>query len=144
MMNCTSSSSYEPSGRRICPPAWHIAANEELKVLEGAADRHFDIGDPIWDENGSRGFDAGLNLKSTSGWNNQGNGNDLFGFGGQPGGYRNNNGSFYDSGHSGYWWSSAEYNTGTSWDRIIDYNSMQVGQSIYGKLLGFSVRCLKD
>jgi len=31
--------------------------------------------------------DAGTNLKTTSGWNNEGNGTDLFGFSGLPGGH---------------------------------------------------------
>jgi uncharacterized protein (TIGR02145 family) len=51
----------------ICPPGWHLPTDEEWKVLEGAVDSQYGIGNPEWDENDYRGYDAGTNLKSTSG-----------------------------------------------------------------------------
>ena len=33
------------------------------------------------------------------------------GFTGLPGGYRDNDGTFYDIGYNGYWWSSTESDT---------------------------------
>ena len=33
----------------ICPPGWHLPTDEEWKVLEGAVDSQYGIGDPEWD-----------------------------------------------------------------------------------------------
>ncbi len=91
----------------ICPPGWHLPTDEEWKVLEGAVDSQYGIGDLQWDIlSDYRGFDAGSNLKTTSGWYYNGNGTDLFGFSGLPGGLRFNWGGFSNKGGSGYWWSS--------------------------------------
>lgn len=79
----------------ICPPGWHIPEDEEWKILEGAVDSQYRIGNQIWNFYGLRGYDAGKNLKTISGWNGNGNGTDLFGFSGLPGGYRYSNGYFY-------------------------------------------------
>ena len=49
----------------ICPTGWHIATDEELKTLEGTVDSQYGVGDPVWDETGNRGLDAGGNLKET-------------------------------------------------------------------------------
>ena len=36
----------------ICPPGWHLPTDEEWKVLEGAVDSQYGIGDPEWDNCG--------------------------------------------------------------------------------------------
>ena len=36
----------------ICPPDWHLPTDEEWKVLEGAVDSQYGIGDYTWDVNG--------------------------------------------------------------------------------------------
>jgi uncharacterized protein (TIGR02145 family) len=128
----------------ICPQGWHLPTDEEWKVLEGAVDSKFGIGDPEWDVSGDRGVFAGANLKTTSGWVNYGNGSDTFGFSALPGGYRNNSSNFYDVRGSGYWWLSTEHNAGSSLDRILDSFNSTAARSIYGKILGFSVRCIRD
>ncbi|MCK4980234.1 MAG: hypothetical protein KAS62_07550, partial [Candidatus Delongbacteria bacterium] len=64
----------------ICPPGWHIPTDDEWKILEGTVDSQYPVGDPEWDGTSVRGFDAGLNLKSTSGWILNGNGTGLYGF----------------------------------------------------------------
>ena len=72
--------STEERAQGICPDGWHIPTDEELKVLEGMVDSNFPIGHPVWDQTDWRGFDAGNNLKSTSGWVNNGNGTDMYGY----------------------------------------------------------------
>jgi uncharacterized protein (TIGR02145 family) len=126
----------------ICPPGWHLPTDEEWKVLEGAVDSLYGIGDNIWDNDYFRGYDAGTNLKTTSGWHANENGTDLFGFSGQPGGY---SGAifFYDFGFTGRWWTS----TSTyyyAWYRGLDYSNPRVDRSLTQKDCGFSVRCLRD
>ena len=127
----------------ICPPDWHLPTDEEWKVLQGAVDSQFWIGNPTWDEVGYWGFDAGTNLKTTSGWNNNGNGTDSFGFSGLPGGYRLVNGYFAVIGSYGLWWTSTENFGGIAWLRAI-YSNPEVGRSMDGKDYGYSVRCLRD
>ncbi len=129
----------------ICPPGWHLPTDEEWKVLTGAVDSQFGIGNPEWDMSIEyRGYDAGTNLK-TSGWNYGGNGTDLFGFSGQPGGIRYYYGYFYGVGNNGYWCSSTELNFSFAWFRNLNVNYPGVYRD-YGLLKedGFSARCLRD
>lgn len=130
----------------ICPSGWHLPMDEEWKVLEGAVDSQYGIGDPEWDiEFDNRGFDAGTNLKSISGWYYEGNGTDLFGFSGLPGGYRYIGGSFVDVGYLGPWWTSTENFYDFAWDRGLDCFDPGVYRGYdYDEDYGFSVRCLRD
>ena len=93
----------------ICPEGWRIPSDDEWKILEGTVDSQYPVGDPIWNNMGWRGFDAGLNLKSTNGWYNNGNGTDLFGFTSLPAGCRNYNGSFSYINNRTRFWTSTEH-----------------------------------
>ena len=131
----------------ICPPGWHIPTDEEWKVLEGCVDSQYGVGDPGWDYTVWRGYDAGLNMKSTIGWYGGGNGTDLFGFSGLPGGHRYNDGGFNYVGNHGGWWSATEGNDGCAWGRGLDsygQGANAVGRYCYYQWLGLSVRCLRD
>ena len=90
------------------------------------------------------GVNAGTQMKSTSGWDNGGNGTNSSGFAGLPGGYRDLNGTFDYVGYYGYWWSSSEYDATSAWKRILYYNYNNVLRSGSSKTDGFSVRCLRD
>ncbi|MCD4697803.1 MAG: T9SS type A sorting domain-containing protein [Bacteroidales bacterium] len=128
----------------ICPPDWHLPTDEEWKILEGTVDSQYPVGDPEWDDYGLRGLDAGLNLKSTSGWYYGGNGTDLYSFTGLPGGYRiASGGSFYLLSVDGYFWSSDESGS-NAWIRLLRYDSAQVSRTYGDKSCGFSVRCVQD
>ena len=129
----------------ICPSGWHLPTDEELKVLEGAVDSHYGIGAPEWDiEYDYRGFDAGMNLKSINSWCHEGNGTDLFGFSGLPGGYRSYGGSFNFIGNYGYWATSTESDYYGAWGRYLNYDFPEAFRSYNYKGDGFSVRCLRD
>jgi uncharacterized protein (TIGR02145 family) len=79
----------------ICPTGWRIPTDFDWKVLEGTVDSQYEIGDPEWNDTWTRGFDVGLNLKSTTGWLINLNGLDLYGFNSLPAGERDyNNGIF--------------------------------------------------
>ena len=54
-----------PGIEGICPPGWHIPDEAEWKTLEGAVDSQYGIADPIWNNTGFRGYDAGKKLKTT-------------------------------------------------------------------------------
>lgn len=129
----------------ICPTGWHIPTDEEWKVLEGAVDSQYGFGDQEWDIAWDyRGYDAGTNLKTTSGWYYGGNGTDLFGFSGLPGGSRDGSGRFGLIGYYGGWWTSMEGNYYGAWDRGLDYFSPEVYRYYSSKEDGYSVRCLRD
>jgi uncharacterized protein (TIGR02145 family) len=135
----------EEGARGICPEGWHIPTDEEWKILEGAVDTHYGIGNPIWDVYGLRGFDAGMHLKSTTHWYGNGNGTDHFGFTGLPGGYRYSNGYFYFKHQHGLWWSSTEGNASSAWNRYLSHDNSKVDRDFgNNKLFSFSVRCIRD
>ena len=141
MMNGATSSNTVPSGvQGICPTGWHIPSDEEYKILEGSVDSQYDYPDSEWDEYGWRGFDVGTNLRSTSGWSANNNGNDTYGFSALPGGYRH--GSSYLLGSQGLWWSSTQYTSTNAWQRTLSTN--QIYRGSFNKWRQYSVRCIKD
>ncbi len=128
----------------ICPTGWHIPCDEEWNVLEGSVDSQYGIGDPEWDDNVIRGFDVGTRLRSTNGWDSNGNGNDLAGFSGLPSGIVNADGNFYLITAYAYWWTSTESNNDKSWYNFLNYNSPEVTRLNEDKDYGFNVRCVMD
>ena len=115
----------------LCPSGWHVPTHQEWEDLEA----HLAA-------NGHSGYE-GTALKSTSGWNDNGNGTDDFGFGALPGGDRSFDGFFGGKGYECYWWSSSPID-GNAWQ----WNLFSGGQGIYqdesDNLSRFSVRCLRD
>jgi len=127
----------------ICPQGWHIPTDEEWKVLEGAVDSQYGIGDNEWDDWGQRGFDVSPILRTTSGWYENENGTDLYGFSGLPGGMLFFPNYFNYVGMYSYYWTSNEHNGYKAWRRSINYHNYSHRHFDY-PTFGFSVRCLKD
>jgi uncharacterized protein (TIGR02145 family) len=115
--------------RGLAPEGWHIPTDAEWTTLTD-----FLGGEEI----------AGTKMKSTSGWNENGNGTNSSGFSGLPGGNRNYYGSFYYIGEYGFWWSSSEGTTYNAWGREMNYGNGNVFRFNIDKSFGFSVRCLRD
>ncbi|MCD4745831.1 MAG: hypothetical protein K8R58_05990, partial [Bacteroidales bacterium] len=134
----------DTASQGICPEGWYLPTDHEWKILEGTVDSQYPVGDPIWDDTDWRGYDAGLNLKSTSGWLGGGNGSGLYGFEALPGGIRSTFGSFVSLTFSAYFWSSSEFSSSHAWSRYLYYVNVKVYRSYYDKDYGFSVRCLQD
>jgi uncharacterized protein (TIGR02145 family) len=129
----------------ICPPGWHLPSDEEWKVLEGAVDSQFGIGDPVWEEWWSyRGYDAGMNMKSTTGWWEGASGSDPFGFSALPAGYREIDGTFQWASEWTGWWSTWIAGDTGAWGRFLYAYFTTICRSDYIQDAGFSVRCLKD
>jgi uncharacterized protein (TIGR02145 family) len=129
----------------ICPPGWHIPTDEEWKVLEGAVDSLYGIGDPEWDIAGVyRGFNVGTNLKTTSGWLFGGNGTDLFGFSCLPGGYRGSFGGFYDYNSTGAWWTSTEIVSSTYYRCLTSSYQQMFRYDWPNSTQGYHVRCIRN
>ena len=125
------------TAKKVCPAGWHLPSDGEWTLLT----EHLG-GEKV----------SGTKMKSTSGWNNKGNGTDESGFYGFPGGYRNNKGNFYDIGGAGNWWSASEdfeWNgygmvSYSVWERELGNYSDNLIKMKGNKPNGFSVRCLKD
>ena len=115
--------------RGICPEGWHLPDSTEWNTLFTAV--------------GGKST-AGKMLKSTSGWNSNGNGMDAFAFSALPAGYRRPNGDFNDEGTNAFFWSSSEGDS--NYSSIVDlyYGDGNAYLNNDSKLYGFSVRCLKD
>lgn len=122
-----------------CPSGWHMPSDEDWCALTTYIDPTVDC-----DEVGFSGTDAGYKMKSTSGWYNNGNGSDAFGFAALPGGYYLPSPSFYGLSEWGEWWSFTEFNSSDAWGRRLYYNLDDVSRYYFDKTTGRSVRCLKD
>ena len=113
----------------ICPTGWHLPSQTEWMALFTAV--------------GGQST-AGKVLKSQSGWNNNGNGTDAFGFSALPAGDRLSDGYFYDVGARTYFWSSSEVNSSDAYIMLLYHNLKDAYLYNYDKKLVFSVRCVKD
>ncbi len=123
-----------------CPSGWHLPSDEEWKTLE----MYLGMSQSEADATSWRGTDEGKKMKSTSGWNSNGNGTDAVGFSALPGGDRYPNGDFCHLGDTGYWWSATEGTNDYAWYRRLHYISDKVNRHYTGRDYGFSVRCLLD
>ena len=117
------------AAKSACPAGWHLPSDAEWTALTdyvGGAST------------------PGPKLKATSGWNNNGNGTDQYGFAALPGGDGYSGGSFGNAGNYGYWWSATEDNASLAWRRLMNYGSKDVYGGSNNKALLFSVRCVAD
>jgi len=86
---------------------------------------------------------AGKALKAVVGWNNNGNGTDTKEFSALPGGSQYPDGSFFNKGISGRWWTATVYGSGSAYARRMD-SADGVVQDILDRNYGNSVRCLRE
>ena len=134
---------YAVNTGNLCPTGWKVPSDNDWKYLEGVVDSQFGINDPEWDKSDWRGYDVSLNLKSSSGWELEGNGLDEFGFSALPGGRRATNGNFSDLGARGFWWSNTDDEADNALRRIIRYNLNTSFRGTYDKEGGYAVRCIR-
>ena len=123
--------------RGICPKGWHLPSNDEWKALIVAVDGS------ITEYTSSN--TAGSKLKSVTGWYDDGNGEDTFGFSALPAGIRDGRGSYYYyEGDFASFWSSTENYSNPAY-KVTLFNDKD-GASLISdnKADGHSVRCLKD
>ena len=145
IMNGAPSSSTVPSGvQGICPDGWHIPSDMEWCILTQEIDPTMNCNASGWS-----GTDAGVKMKSTTGWNSSswnpnGNGTNESGFTGRPAGQRNTNGTFSTMGELANFWTSTEYDGYEAWYRNLVNYDVYVDRWHYYKTYGFSVRCVRD
>ena len=121
---------YAVTSGKLCPQGWHVPANYEFRALidnlhPNTGDKLKVTGKTFWKKN----------LETTT---------NESGFGAMPGGTRQLNGSFQAEGVLGQWWSSAPGSSHSGEGMMIYDNSIRVTvQGIY-KVVGASVRCIRD
>ena len=133
----TAGSNSNPSNiQGICPDGWHIPSFEEWAELGNFVNNDY------------QGYnEPRATLKSTSGWKNNGNGTDTYGFSAFPSGLRSSNGFFNNLGLKATWWSTTESYIGGVETFYLTYNSSSL-HLVDGfgdrKSSGLCVRCVKD
>jgi uncharacterized protein (TIGR02145 family) len=118
--------------RGLAPTGWHIPSDDEWTTLST-----FLGGDSV----------AGGAMKETGTihWITPNTGaNNSSGFTGLPGGVRDDRGEFDVIENDAYWWSSSELNSTDAWSRYLGFYGGLIGRTNTEKLIGFSVRCLRD
>ena len=110
-----------------CPSGWHLPTGNEFEMLFNSVG-----GDTI----------AGNMLKSASGWNDGGNGLDIYGFSALPTYCRVANSCYFKDGDGAAFWSDTE--NGDAYAQHVFLNaSVGAFLDFSGKSYAFSVRCLK-
>jgi uncharacterized protein (TIGR02145 family) len=131
---------YAVNTGKLCPAGWHVPSKQEWNILETmlgfAHDQTF--------RPGIKRTDQGRQMKSTTGWYNNGNGTNSSGFSGLPGGYRMGDGIYTNVGNEGNWWSFTARSSEVAWGRYLDNNSSEVQTNYGSSRIGFSVRCIMD
>lgn len=115
--------------RGLAPEGWHVPSDEEWTTLTES------IGGMA---------EAGVRLKSQSGWSNNGNGRDDFGFNILAAGGRGGVSGFNGEGTVAVFWSSTSKSPSFAWYRVVHAHRTGVFQESDDKMSGFSVRCVKD
>lgn len=115
--------------RGLAPTGYHIPTEKEWNVLT--------------DYLGGKNV-AGKKIKSTNGWNPNGNGTNKSGFSALPGGHGYDDGSFGFVGVVGCWWSSTELYTDSAFFHQINLSEDNLQNSLSDKKFGFSVRCVRN
>jgi uncharacterized protein (TIGR02145 family) len=117
--------------RGICPSGWHLPSDKEWTALTNYLGKNV----------------AGGKMKSIGNiyWQatNEGATNES-GFFALPGGYRDNNGSFYSIRYEAFFWSATVVGGSSAWSRTLYSGTSFVAATTANKSSGASVRCLRD
>lgn len=115
--------------KKACPEGWHLPNDDEWKILfneVGGAEQ------------------AGLQLKSTSGWESGENGKDKYGFEASPMGYRDPLDERQKKGYRALFWSATELDNNNAYNWRFDGVSDYVFHEDYPKNYNLSVRCIEN
>jgi uncharacterized protein (TIGR02145 family) len=127
---------YTVETEKICPIGWHVPSNSDWRNLEQFLynEGYSDI--------------EGVALKAKSGWKNNGNGRDIYGFSALPAGsYRADYSNWYwqdDSGEYATWWSFGAFSETAIMVYDMNYLSDKLTSGGNYKYFGQSIRCIKD
>jgi len=113
----------------ICPPGWHLPTKTEWETL--------------FTEVGGQST-AGIVFKSQTGWFDDGNGTDAYGFSAVPACARSSNGAFRFEGSLVYFWSASISESSYAYCMQLFYNFENADLSGCNESYAFSIRCLKN
>ncbi|PBC67313.1 fibrobacter succinogenes major paralogous domain-containing protein [Fibrobacter sp. UWS1] len=131
--------------RGVCPEGWHLPTEEDFRILSRGTGA-------TWDERNFYYIDAGKYLKSTSGWNDNGNGTDAYGFSALPAGIGLQGGPFQQLGYVATFWSATrviesnvdDFYSDDAFVMTLYQNSDHAFLPPQDMYFAASVRCLKD
>lgn len=120
------------TAKTVCPKDWHLPTDDEWTVL-------------IYFLGGKYVAGGKMKQSGTTNWNSpNANATNNSGFTALPGGYLDYYGRFDHLGFYAHFWSSTEKDTKYAWSSSLHYNYPYVSHEHLAKLLGVSVRCLKN
>lgn len=133
LYNWFSVDSASNGGKNVCPLNWHVSTNAEWNSMA------LYIGGNLI---------AGGYLKETdtTHWHTPNtNATNFYGFTALPGGYRSyGNGGFGDVWYNGHWWTSTEQSQIPAYYFGISWSTADLNNGSGYKVIGKSVRCIKD
>ena len=139
---------YTVNTGKLAPTGWHVPTDTEWTSLE-----NYLIANGYNYDGSNHGDYYAKSLSATTNWatdiytgdiGNDLSKNNSTGFSALPDGGRSYDGSFFNVGYYGFWWSSTESSTDTAWFRDMYYGYSYVGTYGIDKQDGFSVRCVRD
>jgi uncharacterized protein (TIGR02145 family) len=135
-----------PKQQGVCPTGWHVPNNTDWTILTSTVEKDARVGAG----NGGRALKAknSWTLGGVTGW-------DLFGFHALPAGAREFfihngsrlstvDGSYYDAGHYGNWWSATQTDGLGAWSQVMDFENADQDRYDDYKTNGFTGRCIQD
>ena len=127
------------SYKNLCPSGWHIPSDTEWTTLTNYLGGESVAGGKM--KSSGTAYWTSPNLAATN----------ESGFSALPGGYRNNDGSFYVIRGNAFFWSATENDFNYAWNRYLGTSHGIVFRNFDGfninfgsKSVGASVRCLRD
>ncbi len=118
--------------RNLCPAGWHVPSDDEWTILSDFLGGLAVAGSKMKETGTSHWLDPNTTATNESG------------FTALPGGHRYNDGSFFNMGTTGYWWTSTATSSTNADYRVLKNNSPGMAVGDVSKVLGCSVRCIKD
>jgi uncharacterized protein (TIGR02145 family) len=128
--------------RNICPTGWRVPTDADWNTLISVLDPAY-----LPAAEGVQSATAGGKMKSTGTqfWASPNtDATNSVGFSGLPCGYRDEEARFFLTGLSGLWWSSTQRSISFAWYRGISNNTSDIGRNSNTKVVGFSVRCVRN
>lgn len=119
--------------RKICPTGWHLPSDGEWTLLENTLGTYLVAGSKL-KEAGNEHWLAPYNLDAT----------DVSCFTALPGGYRHDEGTFWQIQNNCYLWTSTDSETAKSWSRNLNSSFPIVVRGSTNRSWGLSIRCIKD
>jgi uncharacterized protein (TIGR02145 family) len=138
----------------ICPAGYHIPTDLEWSRYEWCVENNIAPtgttplgtfqGSTGWRGTNSSTIGPGAKLKASASNSPAWDGTNASGFTALPAGARGNDGSFFNLGSVGYFWSATEYSATSVWSRYLHTGYWQSYRYSPNKTYGFSVRCLQN